>query len=536
MCSHRPTVPAWESLPVGLLRRTAPSLLLIAAVTLATRLAALPLARADGMTPDGARLLNLARAIRSGEGFVTPEAFPAWIAPARLPMPERLKEPGYPLAVALLSRFTRDEFSAGQCVSLLAGLALPFVTWALVRALAADAAAATLAGLFAAASPILILQSVYVMAESLFALTLMLAFLLAERVRARRGGAGAAAAAGAMLGIAFLVRAQAAVAAPALLLWLWPSRERGSRPLAFAALAALLVVAPYAVRNLARFGAPFPVESRLVGLLAYMDPLALTTSPDPPPAFTAWALRHPVEVLGHAAASAWRMAAHSVPDFVLGSRLWLLPLAFGLLGMVRRARAWGPPMLYALLTLLLVLPINWPDRYLASVAPLFAAAAALGMTAAFERLESRGAIGRAATVALLGVLLAGFALQARRTREGVPDTFHPEIEAARAYGPWMRQRLEPGEAIMVETTSYWAWYSGRPAAHLVIAEESRVRSVLERLRVRWVALPASAVADLAARFPERRLPLVFEPVLEDRARDVAIYRVRLDTPGAPSGP
>lgn len=65
----------------------------------------------------------------------------------------------------------------------------------------------------------------------------------------------------------------------------------------------------------------------------------------------------------------------------------------------------------------------------------------------------------------------------------------------------------------------------------------RVREIAGRLRVRWAALPASALPELAARDPERRLPRCFEPVIEDRACDVALFRVSLDAPAdAPSSP
>lgn len=522
---------------MNLLRRTMPSLALVALVTLASRFAALPGAHEAGMTPDAARLLNDARAVGRGEGFVTPEAFPAWLAPRRLPAPETLKEPGYPYAIALISPLARDPFRAGQWISLLAGTGLPFVAYALVRALVADAAAATLAGLFTAASPILILQSVYVMAESLFALALLSAFLFAERARPPKGVASMPAgwACGAMLGLAILVRAQAFVAVPALAWRLWPSRRRpGWRPLGFAASACLLVLAPYIARNVRLFHAPFHVESRLVALTPYMDPLTLTTSPDPPPAFLDWARQHPRDVLAQVAAGARRVVAHAVPGFMLGSRLWLLPLAVGLVAALRDSGRWGPLLLYQFLTLALVLPINWPDRYLASVAPLFAAQAALGTAVVLRRLEDAGSPGRVVSMTLIGVLLFGFTLQVERTRRGVPNEYHPEIEAARDYGPWLRARLAPGEALMAETTSYWAWYADRPAAHLVIADEARVREALVRLRVRWAALPARALPDLAARYPERRLPRCFEPVLEDRARDVALFRVRLDGPAKAS--
>lgn len=144
-------------MPLNLLQRTAPSLAFIVSVTVVSRLLALPGAREDNMTPDGARFLNLAREIQRGAGYVTPEACPAWMNPERLPTPETLKEPAYPYSIAALTPLAGDPFRAGQWVSLLAGLLLPLATYALVRALEPNRATATIAGVFAAASPLLIL-------------------------------------------------------------------------------------------------------------------------------------------------------------------------------------------------------------------------------------------------------------------------------------------------------------------------------------------------------------------------------------------
>src|SRR5262252_2384967 len=121
-----------------LFRRPAVAIALLVIVTLVPRLAALRAAGWDNLTP---------------------EAWPAWLDPERLPMPETIKEPGYPYALAAVSRLTHDPVRAGQWISLLAGLLLPFATGWLVRTIEPDRVVAYLATLLVAASPLLIAQS-----------------------------------------------------------------------------------------------------------------------------------------------------------------------------------------------------------------------------------------------------------------------------------------------------------------------------------------------------------------------------------------
>ena len=83
---------------------------------------------------------------------------------------------------------------------------------------------------------------------------------------------------------------------------------------------------------------------------------------------------------------------------------------------------------------------------------------------------------------------------------------------------------------MAETTSYWSWYSDRPSVYLVISDEARFRNVVERLKVKWVALPLSRLDEFSGQFPDRRLPGILEPFLEDDDLDIAIFRV---SPRAP---
>jgi hypothetical protein len=108
----------------------------------------------------------------------------AWLNPASLPMPETLKEPAYPWLISRLG----VSFAAGQALSLLAGVLLPWAAYALGRRRALDRPTALLAALLVAASPLAMLQSVRVMVESLFALVVTSMFLFASRDLGAPGG------------------------------------------------------------------------------------------------------------------------------------------------------------------------------------------------------------------------------------------------------------------------------------------------------------------------------------------------------------
>ncbi|HTM58197.1 MAG TPA: hypothetical protein VL123_07260, partial [Candidatus Udaeobacter sp.] len=133
----------------------ASSIALILALTLIPRLAELPHFRPENLAPDAAHFLNVARCFERGQGFSNPSAWPAWMNPARLPMPETFKEPGYSWLIAAASRLGADPFRAGQTLSLVAGILLPLVIAALALAVSGDGLIALLAALIAAGSPLL---------------------------------------------------------------------------------------------------------------------------------------------------------------------------------------------------------------------------------------------------------------------------------------------------------------------------------------------------------------------------------------------
>jgi hypothetical protein len=132
------------------------------------------------LDPDGTHLLNVARCFAAGQGFSNPAAWPAWMQPASLPMPETFKEPAYSWLVSRLAPLSGDWFRTGQWISIVAGTLVPWATFALARRRGLEPATALLAALLVAASPIALEVSVRVMVEATFTLAITLMFLAAS--------------------------------------------------------------------------------------------------------------------------------------------------------------------------------------------------------------------------------------------------------------------------------------------------------------------------------------------------------------------
>jgi hypothetical protein len=497
--------------------------------------------REDNLTPDGARFLNLARCLSRGEGFSTPEAWPAWLSPARLPTAETFKEPGYSSAIAAITPVVGAPFRAGQWISLIAGLLIPWVVFQLGRRFGMDGTEAAFAAGLAALSPLLIQQSALVMAESLFTLIALMALLAAvPRVApAGRRAAGALdaparatvidAGAGIFFGLAFLVRAQGVLLLPAMLPLLARGRspEVALRRVALAGLGAAVAIAPLVVRNLREFGTPFHSDVAAFGLWPYTDLYALTHILNRPPGALSFALHHLPQIIGQIGGSVWRFGRYTLPHDLLGHWVLLLPLAAGSAITLRRWRIWGPVLAAVAIVSLFLFATHWVARYFAMITPLLAMLCALGMARMFRALRvlSPGALRLVATIALAVAFAAGAAISLARTwRDGEPVA-SGELIAARAAAPWLRAHLSHEDAVMGEVTSYWAWFSDRPAVHPVIADSVRFEAVLDRLHVRVAAFSDTALAQFIAHSPGRRLPSALIRVPEREVPGVHLFRV-----------
>lgn len=173
--------------------------------------------------------------------------------------------PGYPLFLAYVAA-PRAPIGLGQHLF----LAVPWNVWLdlgsallvalIVAQLGLPLAGGALALLAVMLCPILVFLSCYGLTESLatFLATLQL-YLVVRALRRPQAGLAVAIAAGVVTGLAQLVRIDAVAMLPVCLLALGlgaaPLRTRVKRVAAFA-LAALVVFAPWPVRNLRQFGQP----------------------------------------------------------------------------------------------------------------------------------------------------------------------------------------------------------------------------------------------------------------------------------------
>jgi hypothetical protein len=500
---------------------------LLLAVSIAFRLLALPVSTERNMDPDAALPQRRARA--RGHGFVNPAAWPAWMKPASLPMPETFKEPGYPWLISQVTPLARDPFRAGQWISLIAGCLIPVTLYRLARNLGADRATALLAGLLCAGSPRLIEQSVRVMVDSSFPFVVTLAFATASWRPSERGVRPVVrdALAGALLGLARCcgtgddgdaARGVAARVGPA---------PRGGAGAGSAALAGIVVASPFLLRNLRLFGTPFYSDVGAFGLWPYVDHITFSHGLQRPPAPLGWALSHPVAVFVHWLWSAKRFFGHTLAEELLGSPLWCATLVLGLLLAPAKLARTSFAFVYLALTLTFIFAVNWDARYFVSNVPLWCLFAALGAVElgrrAWDLPLAGGVRGGHVLVAIAAITLGVTALAARR------DTAiagQPELDAARSEAPFLKQALGPDESIMAVRTSYWSWFSDRKSVHLVIASKPELLEVIHRLKVRYAALELSQVPTFAARYPGGRLPDVFVPLRADTALDLAMFRIR----------
>jgi len=508
------------------------ALALVLAVALGARLLALPGSTEGNMDPDSAHLLNVARCFQRGQGFSNPAAWPAWMKPERLPMPETFKEPGYPYAIACLTPLAGGAFRAGVLLSMLAGLVLPVALYALARNLRFERRAALLAALLVAANPLSIAMSARVMVDSIFPALITLAFAAAAwrpGDPARPRPAYSDAAAGALLGAAFLVRAQTLAALPALavLLCIRGPLARGLRAFAVALGAAILVASPLLLRNLRLFGTPLYSDVTAYGIWPYVDTITFSHGLDHPPAPLAFALHHLPQVLRHMTQSAVRFVAYALPGDIAGNPAWVLPLVAGLALSLQRKRELAFAWVYLGVTTALVFAVLWDSRYFASTVPLWSLFTALGAAWIARALGTLPLGGRLRGRHLLaGAMVILLAVQTEAARRAVADLKPGEIGAARALASELRGRLAPNQSVMVVTTSFYSWFADRPTVHLVIADEAGFLATVRRLNVRLAALPTSRLEQFAARYPGGRLPsvLVFERSVP--ALDVTVFAVR----------
>lgn len=213
------------------------------------------------LTHDEREYLALAQSLSDGRGFTYPPGHDAGTGQ------QFGRAPGYPALLAALG-VTADVSSTPARVkiaqSVLGAIVVGMIGLLALRAWSPRAG--VIAAAIAAAYPPLVWISSYVFSESLYMPLAFACVLLLDAARARadeersaRGGGALTVAAGLFAGAAVLARPGMLLFLPLAALW-FVRRRQGSLALAFC-VAAVVVVAPWTLRNARAYGRFVPVAS-----------------------------------------------------------------------------------------------------------------------------------------------------------------------------------------------------------------------------------------------------------------------------------
>ncbi len=214
--------------------------------------------RSRPLLGDALEFQESANLLAAGHGYIQPLA---WYA-HHVSAPTADKPPVYPFLEAAVSLFGGRSWGWHDLVGVLAGTGT-VVTVGLLGRRIAGAAVGLLAAAIAAVYPLLIAADGSLRSESVFALLVTLALLLAARQRERCTVAGMALL-GAVVALAALTRAEALL----LLVLVVPLAAGELRHGVVALAACVLVLTPWLVRCWSAFGQPVLISTNVGGLLA----------------------------------------------------------------------------------------------------------------------------------------------------------------------------------------------------------------------------------------------------------------------------
>ncbi len=206
-----------------------------------------------GLTADGGYLLQLARSIFKGEGFVSYSA-PLFYLPDTFPYPYcNANGPLTSLMVTGAYLIFGQNWFTSNSISLIAGSLIPAVTFYLAFKLTESIKISLLSAFFCVIHPQLFLLSFQMGTVILF-----ICFCLACFYFLIRGNRLVdACLAGLFLGLSYLTRYQAVLVIPAILLYLLVNRhEKKWRYSVVLFGVSLIVIAPWLIRNYVIFGDP----------------------------------------------------------------------------------------------------------------------------------------------------------------------------------------------------------------------------------------------------------------------------------------
>ncbi len=470
------------------------SLALITLAALALRL--LALRYQPTVSFDGTEYVRYAEALKHGERFASVFA------------------PGYPALVALASMLHPERVGAAVAVSMVAGVALPAIVWALARG-ALGARGALLPGLLCALHPELARHSAITMSESAY---IGMLFLGLAGLAARRSGHMIFG--GLAVGLAYAIRPEGVVTAAVLMIAgvrRWASDPSSRRAMLAAALAWALVVLACVLWYHATLDA-WTLTPKTAALheaardwRAAEPGLSLAVPPAPRLAeslrggLAAW----PANALQHAQALLW-----SWPWPLLLLSLW---------GLARRRGIETAALVY--LPLLPFLGLSQQGRFALAAIPALAISASVVLVTE----SSRWRRAMAAALAAFGVVATTWSLgDAFRT------PFDGGGQTDKRAGEWLANVATPGDAV-VDRKPFVAFYAN--CRHRVLAEGSYDALIDDMVAngARWLVLEDYVVRQMRPQFAplldsenhrarESRLELVYARADEGQG-SLAIFRV-----------
>ncbi len=255
-------------LPTTSRRRWTLLAILLAGLALRLLLWALPVHQPAN---DEVEYLSVARDLLAGRGWQFYASYP-W-----------LRAPLYPLWLAGSLALCGGDAHLAALPNIALSVVQLWLLWLLGRRVAAHAARAEQAGLWAAgAGALLLTQATFAnlwMSETLWSTLWLVTLLLLLRWQARPSWPSSALA-GVALGLTILTRSLPLAFAPLIVAWmLWCQRRRAIAPVALLTLACCATIAPWTLRNWRAYGQPILVETGFsYNLWAFSEPgLELST-------------------------------------------------------------------------------------------------------------------------------------------------------------------------------------------------------------------------------------------------------------------
>lgn len=332
-----------------------------------------------GLTRDGGYLLQLARSIFKGEGFVSYSA-PLFQLPESFPCPYcNTNGPLTSLIVAGAYLILGQTWFASNSISLIAGSLIPSVTFYLAFKLTRSIEISLLSAFLCLIHPGLFLFSFKVGSVILFiCLSLACFYFLIRGDSLINAGL-----AGLFLGLSYLTRYQAVLMIPVILLHLLGNDyKRKWRYSVMLFGSSLIVIAPWLIRNYVIFGDPTYVFTKKSFLLLGIDSLNTWQMETLPNQYEF--ILNNKSIYLNKMLRVLQAILFSGPVKIGGGYIISL---FSVIGIIFTIKAWRKYIFayaYILISLLFVMVTYFEWRYLYSLIPLFLIFSMVGFVGSFK--------------------------------------------------------------------------------------------------------------------------------------------------------